>query len=94
MLRLNTDVLPSPNPARMGVLASDSSGFPNGRRLADDVIDITLQAAAGILSGAKVSTLGDGVDRNDLAFRTSFPYLAPPHSGGLPWKLNPRPPQG
>jgi hypothetical protein len=94
MLRLNTDILPSPNPDRMGVLVGDVSGFPNGRRLTDDVIDITIQAAAGILGGAKVSTLGDGVNRNDLAFRPSFPYLAQPHSGSLPWKLNPRPPQG
>jgi hypothetical protein len=89
MLRLNTDIAPSPAPSRLGVLANDLQGFPNGRRLTDDVIDITVQAAAGILTGAKVSTLGDGVDRNDVPFRSSFPYLASPHSGGNPWKLNP-----
>jgi uncharacterized protein DUF4331 len=83
MLRLNVDVLPTSSPQRMGVLAGDTQGFPNGRRLADDVIDITLQAAEGILGGAKVSTLGDGVDRNDSPFRTTFPYLALPHSGGV-----------
>ena len=94
MLRLNTDILPTASPARLGVLAADIQGFPNGRRLTDDVIDITLQAAAGILGGAKVSTLGDGVDRNDVPFRTSFPYLAFPQSGGNPWKLNPNPPKG
>jgi hypothetical protein len=94
MLRLNVDVLPSAAPNRLGVLAGDLQGFPNGRRLTDDVIDITVQAAAGILTGARVSTLTDGVDRNDLAFRTSFPYLANPHSGSRPWKLNPAPPQG
>ena len=93
MLRLNTDILPTPSPSRMGVLAGDNAGFPNGRRLADDALDITLQAAEGILGGAKVSTLGDGVDRNDLAFRATFPYLAQPSSGSLPWKLNPRVPQ-
>ena len=92
MLRLNTDILPTASPARLGVLAGDLAGFPNGRRLTDDVIDITLQAAAGVLLGAKPS-LGDGVDRNDLAFRPTFPYLAFPSSGSLPWKLNPRPPQ-
>ena len=75
----------------MGVIAKDIQGFPNGRRLRDDVVDITLQAAAGILKGANVSTLGDGVDTNDVPFRSTFPYLAFPHSGGLPWKLNPRP---
>jgi hypothetical protein len=92
MLRLNVDNSPSAAPSRMGVLAGDVQGFPNGRRLTDDVIDITLQAAAGILTGARVSTLGDGVDRNDVAFRASFPYLAYPHSGGNPWKLNPNKP--
>ena len=81
MLRLNTDILPTASPARLGVLAATSQGFPNGRRLTDDVIDITLQAAAGVLGGVKTS-LGDGVDRNDVAFRTTFPYLAFPHSGG------------
>jgi hypothetical protein len=94
MIRLNTDIAPTASPSRMGVLAGDLQGFPNGRRLADDVIDITLQAAAGILTGAKVSGLGDGVDRNDVPFRTTFPYLAFPHSGGNPWKLNPRPAAG
>ena len=93
MLRLNTDILPTASPARLGVLAADIQGFPNGRRLTDDVIDITLQAAVGVLGGVKTS-LGDGVDRNDVAFRTTFPYLAFPHSGGNPWKLNPNPPKG
>jgi len=94
MLRLNTDVGPTARPARLGALAADIAGFPNGRRLTDDVIDITLQAAAGALTGARVSTLGDRVDVNDVPFRTSFPYLAQPHSGGNPWKLNPNRPAG
>ena len=93
MLRLNTDILPTAAPARLGVLAADIQGFPNGRRLTDDVIDITLQAAVGVLGGVK-TTLGDGVDRNDVAFRTTFPYVALPHSGGNPWKLNPNAPKG
>ena len=93
MLRLNTDILPTASPARLGVLAADIQGFPNGRRLTDDVLDITLQAAVGILGGVKTS-LGDGVDRNDIAFRTTFPYLAFPHSGGNAWKLNPNTPRG
>src|SRR5262249_22302242 len=89
MLRLNTDVLPTASPNRMGVLAGDIQGFPNGRRLGDDVLDIVLQAAEGALVGAKVSTLGDGVDRNDVPFRATFPYLAQPHSGGNGRNLNP-----
>ena len=93
MIRLNTDIGPTASPARLGVLAADLAGFPNGRRLTDDVIDITLQAAVGVLGGVKTS-LGDGVDRNDVAFRKTFPYIAQPHSGGNPWKLNPNPPRG
>ncbi len=93
MLRLNTDIAPVAAPARLGVLAGDIQGFPNGRRLTDDVLDISLQVVVGVLGGVKTS-LGDGVDRNDAAFRTTFPYLAQPHSGGNAWKLNPNRPQG
>jgi hypothetical protein len=93
MIRLNTDILPTASPARLGVLAADIQGYPNGRRLTDDVIDITLQVAVGVLGGVKTS-LGDGVDRNDVPFRTTFPYLAFPHSGGNAWKLNPNAPKG
>jgi hypothetical protein len=90
MLRLNTDILPTASPNRLGVLAGDTQGFPNGRRLTDDVLDITVQAAAGALVGGKFA-FSDGVDRNDVPFRTSFPYVAFPHSGSNPWKLNPNP---
>jgi hypothetical protein len=92
MLRLNTDIGPTADPNRLGVLAGDLAGFPNGRRLIDDIIDIELQVVAGALTGTRTS-LGDGVDRNDVPFRSSFPYVAFPHSGGRPWKLNPIPPQ-
>jgi hypothetical protein len=88
MLRLNMDISPIASPNRLGALANDIAGFPNGRRLTDDVVDITLRVAAGALTGAN-SMLGDGVDRNDLAFRPTFPYLALSHSGSNPWKLNP-----
>lgn len=89
-LRLNVAVPVSANPNRMGVLAGDSQGYPNGRRLGDDVVDISLQAIAGAAyplfhpgfivdpTGAK---LGDGVDANDLAFRGTFPFTALPHQG-------------
>ena len=55
-------------------------GWPNGRRLGDDVIDIAEQAVAGFLKGKKVP-LGDGVDRDDRALLGSFPYAADPQSG-------------
>ena len=65
------------------MLGGDTSGFPNGRRLTDDVIDIALQVVEGELIG-NPTDLGDGVDENDVAFRDSFPYVALPHSGSNP----------
>jgi len=87
MLRLNTGVAPTPLPSarRLGVLAGDNAGYPNGRRLFDDVVDISLRVVAGILSpGFNVSPnnrLGDGVNTNDVPFRITFPYLADAPSG-------------
>jgi hypothetical protein len=52
------------------------SHFPNGRALTDDVTDTLLTVACN--SGGAI---GDGVDANDKAFTTTFPYLASPHSG-------------
>jgi len=84
-LKLNLGVDPSAKPNRFGVLANDLAGFPNGRRLADDVTDIELRVIAGALlkpsEGGKQIPLGDGVDQNDKAFRSSFPYVALPTDG-------------
>jgi len=83
MLRLNMSVPPSATPNRLGVLGGDLAGFPNGRRLTDDVVDVTLRAAEGaLLPGhpAAVDSLGDGVDANDRPFRTAFPYVALPNN--------------
>src|SRR5581483_2878881 len=52
-LRVNLSVPPSATPNRMGVLGGDNAGFPNGRRLTDDVVDIEEQAVAGFLKGNK-----------------------------------------
>jgi hypothetical protein len=79
-LKINLGVAPSPSPKRFGVLAGDTQGFPNGRRLTDDVTDIELRVVAGFLKGNKVP-LGDGVDQNDKPFRAAFPYVAPPAAG-------------
>jgi hypothetical protein len=81
MIRLNTSIPPSKNPNRLGVLAGDKAGFPNGRRLADDVIDVSLQVVEGKLLGAKIPALGDAVNANDKAFGGTFPYVALPWSG-------------
>jgi Domain of unknown function (DUF4331) len=75
-LKLNLGVAPSAKPNRFGVLAGDLAGFPNGRRLADDVVDIELRVIAGaLLSPPKNIPLGDGVDRDDKPFRSQFPYV-------------------
>jgi hypothetical protein len=79
-LKINLGVAPNPSPNRFGVLAGDTAGFPNGRRLADDVTDIELRVVGGFLKGNKLP-LGDGVDVNDLPFRSTFPYVAPPRAG-------------
>jgi hypothetical protein len=81
-LRLNMAVPPAAQPNRLGVLGNDLAGFPNGRRLADDVIDVTLRAAEGALLPNPhpiVATLGDAVDANDHPFRAAFPYVALPN---------------
>ncbi|MGH2738730.1 MAG: DUF4331 family protein, partial [Actinomycetota bacterium] len=61
----------------------DVAGFPNGRRLADDVIDIALQVVEGELVG-NPNDLADGVDANPEGFGSSFPYVQVPTSGSDP----------
>lgn len=84
MLRLNMTIPPAAKPSRFGVLAGDLAGFPNGRRLGDDVVDIELRVVAGVLvdgfNVAPNNQLGDGVDGNDLPFLPYFPYVAPPQN--------------
>ncbi|MET9903582.1 DUF4331 domain-containing protein [Streptomyces sp. NPDC006446] len=79
-LRLNTSIKPTAHPKRLGVLDGDNAGFPNGRRLTDDVIDASLQVVEGELVGSK-NDLGDAVDKNDKKFEKYFPYVAKPTSG-------------
>jgi hypothetical protein len=91
LLRLNTGVGPTlpgaTNLSRLGLLGGDPAGYPNGRRLFDDVVDISLRAVAGVLAGPPFSNnginnrLGDGVNVNDVPYRTAFPYLADAPSG-------------
>jgi hypothetical protein len=89
MLRLNTGVNPtlpaSPSFSRLGLLGGDAAGFPNGRRLVDDVADITLRLVAGVLSPGfntfPNNRLGDAVNVNDVPLRTTFPYLGDMQSG-------------
>jgi hypothetical protein len=82
-LKINLGTPPSADPKRLGVLAGDNAGYPNGRRLTDDVVDIDLQVVAGALQGNMVP-LGDGVNQNDVQFLSAFPYVAPPKPGANP----------
>lgn len=90
-LRINLGIKPADCGAfnRLGVIAGDNCGFPNGRRLADDSTDVELRAVAcgygfdfpPCVDSAPNNLLGDGVDANDKAFDDAFPYVASPHSG-------------
>src|SRR6266487_3546480 len=104
LLRLNTAITPGINgacpggtasavqPDQLAVLNTDLCGYPNGRRLGDDVIDIDLRvfaqgygsflnAAFGLPNKTPNNLLGDGVDSNDVSFSGTFPYVAAPHQG-------------
>ncbi|MGH8894166.1 MAG: DUF4331 domain-containing protein [Actinomycetes bacterium] len=81
-LRLNVNKFTGQKFSRLGVIGGDLNGFPNGRRLKDDVVDIALQVVGGELIG-NANNLGDAVDRNASGFDDDFPYLALPHSGSV-----------
>ena len=85
LLRLNTGIPPTPasSQKRLGFLAGDMAGFPNGRRPADDVVDISLRAVGGILMDAKQfgTPLGDGVNIPSAPLESSFPFLGPAYDG-------------
>ncbi len=92
-LRLNVAIAPTAIGAqnRLGLLGGDVAGFPNGRRVFDDVTDIALRAVAGgtpftpATNIAPNNTLGDGVSFNpEGPLLTRFPYLLPPNQGNQP----------
>jgi len=86
-LRLNMGVALSAHENSLGVLGGDLGGFPNGRRLGDDVIDISLRALAGgtpftpKYNVSPNNDLGDGVNHGDRPFLAKFPYLGVPFQG-------------
>jgi len=91
LLRINTGVAPTPvaSASRLGVLGGDNAGFPNGRRVFDDVTDIALRVVAGGVLAAPFpgynasinGMLGDGVNVNDAPYMPGFPYMAYSPSG-------------
>nr|MDQ2697032.1 DUF4331 domain-containing protein [Pseudomonadota bacterium] len=96
VLRVDTTTGPvrlagQPGFSRLGFIGGDtatnaagrtlSSGWPNGRRLGDDVIDIALTAIASGPSYAAVTVVGDNVAANDQVYHQVFPYSATPNAG-------------
>ncbi len=91
VLRVNTstDSVPlagQPGFNRLSFIGGDTtngvpSGWPNGRRLGDDVVDIALTAVASGPSYSSILVVGDNVDHNDAVYNGVFPYAATPHSG-------------
>ncbi len=72
--------------SRLGFIGGDttngvSSGWPNGRRLGDDVVDIALTAIASGPGYSTITVVGDNVAANDVLYHQVFPYLATPHAG-------------
>jgi hypothetical protein len=71
---------------RLSGLAGDTtggkfSGWPNGRRLGDDVVDIALTAIASGPTYSSIFLLGDNINANDYTYNFVFPYSATPHAG-------------
>ena len=85
LLRLNTGIPPTAvgSQLRLGFIAGDSAGYPNGRRPVDDVFDISARAVEGILvDPTKYGlALGDGVQTKTEGFNNSFPYVMPANNG-------------
>ncbi|HEX8917153.1 MAG TPA: DUF4331 domain-containing protein, partial [Chloroflexota bacterium] len=91
MLRLNMAIPPNTsNPNAGGLVAGDPAGYPNGRRVFDDVFTIELRAIAGVTyplvnpsykpDGA-ASLVTDGLTPGSDRYQSSFPYLGVPLSG-------------
>jgi hypothetical protein len=91
VLRLNVAIPPSSSPDRLGLLGGDLAGFPNGRRLTDDIVTIELRAVAGATYALvdpnftpddAVSAIEDGTFQNPgRTFLDQFPYIGTPYSG-------------
>jgi hypothetical protein len=90
LLRLNVAVPPSKTANPIGLIAGDPAGFPNGRRVTDDVTAIELRAIAGatlplvdksFTPDAAAAKLTDGTTNTNAPYLDSFPYLGTPAGG-------------
>ncbi len=96
MLRLNTaiPITPIASRSRLGILGGDLGGFPNGRRVFDDVVDIEIRALLGgtpftpAFNVAPNNAFNDGVSANFEGFLERFPYLQTPNQGNQPRPAN------
>jgi hypothetical protein len=89
-LRLNLSIPPSSQPNPLGIVGGDLAGWPNGRRVFDDITSVALRAVAGATyplvdksytpDGA-ASLLTDGLTSADTRYLSQFPYLGTPQSG-------------
>lgn len=88
MLRLNTAIAPASEPNPLGVVGGDLAGYPNGRRVSDDVVTIELRAVAGVTyplvdpdytPDDAAGAVTDGAPAPDSL--DEFPYLRIPHDG-------------
>ena len=91
MLRLNAAIPPSQNPNKLGLVGGDAAGFPNGRRIDDDVVTIELRAIAGatiplvdssFTPDDAAAAIEDGTTNTNAPLLANFPYLGLP-GGGL-----------
>jgi hypothetical protein len=105
LLRLNTGVPATPpaRASRLGLIGGDAAGFPNGRRLLDDVTDITLRVGVGGVlvtpqfpgfNAAINGRLGDGVNVDDAAYHAQFPYIGSAPDGRNRRHVDPGEPGG
>jgi hypothetical protein len=92
MLRLNTAIEPSKKEEKFGLLAGDLAGFPNGRRLADDVVSISIRAIAGVTvplvkkdfePDAAAALVEQGLSIKDVSKKLlkKFPFMPTPFDG-------------
>jgi hypothetical protein len=90
MLRLNLAIPPSAKPHPLGLIAGDAAGFPNGRRVFDDITTVELRAIAGVTiplvdksftPDAAAAKVTDGVAPRSDRYMAAFPYLGVPLDG-------------
>ena len=81
LLRLNVAVPPNPNPSPLGLLGNDAAGFPNGRRVTDDIVTIELRALAGVTYALVDKTFTPDAAANAVTQGVAEPTTGPPGNG-------------